>query len=149
MNRRAILSAVQQHGLSSQGFRCLEPTEEALLVQQIEARLVSSDDRIRWWESFCVPTLTRCFPDGSGFRRLEEISPDHHEPIWFIVEECSSAGLAAFETTVRSASMIIGECHAFEYYLVAQDYSWLICENHHDVVIAMGAAMPRLAALTA
>lgn len=46
---------------------------------------------------------------------------------------------AIYETTPAVAQAVIGECYAFEYYVVARDLGWLVCENHHDVVIAGGA----------
>jgi hypothetical protein len=38
----------------------------------------------------------------------------------------------------ENAVKIIGECFGFEYYLVAKDKSWLLCENHHNRVIGVG-----------
>jgi hypothetical protein len=33
---------------------------------------------------------------------------------------------------------IIMDCPYFEYNVVAQDYSWLICENHHGALFVVG-----------
>ncbi len=43
-----------------------------------------------------------------------------------------------YEGTPEAIQAVIGECYGFEYYLVAKDLSWLICETHHDDMIAIG-----------
>lgn len=45
------------------------------------------------------------------------------------------------EATVEAVQSVIGECWAFEYYLVSQSLDWLIGENHSDVVFAIGEAV--------
>jgi hypothetical protein len=33
---------------------------------------------------------------------------------------------------------IIGNCFGFEYYIIAKDKSWLLCENHHSRLFGVG-----------
>jgi hypothetical protein len=43
-----------------------------------------------------------------------------------------------YDATPAAAQAVIGECYGFEYYLIAKDLSWLLCENHHDTLIGIG-----------
>jgi hypothetical protein len=43
-----------------------------------------------------------------------------------------------FDGKPSAAQRVIGECCGFEYYLIAKDLTWLLCENHHDWLIAIG-----------
>jgi hypothetical protein len=31
--------------------------------------------------------------------------------------------------------------YGFEYYIVSKKFEWLLCENHHDILIAVGQPM--------
>jgi len=44
---------------------------------------------------------------------------------------------------VKLVQTIIAEaCYIDELYLVSKKYDWLLCINHHDVLIATGRTMP-------
>lgn len=47
------------------------------------------------------------------------------------------------DATPDEIMKIIGECFAFEYYLVPKSKGWLICENHHGRVIGVGTEVIR------
>jgi hypothetical protein len=51
-----------------------------------------------------------------------------------------------YATTLAVAQQVIGECYAFEYYLVAKDLGWLLCANHHDLMMGLGGVHDRLLA---
>jgi hypothetical protein len=120
----------------------------ASLLDQLQGRVIFDEalrafvhggDRRWWWESFKLPHISRHFSTGDGWRRLAEIAPDPNELVWFIAEEDRLPFYPVFEMTPSDASHVIGECCGFEYYLVSKNYEWLICENHHDTVFAVGS----------
>jgi hypothetical protein len=44
---------------------------------------------------------------------------------------------------VKAIQTIINEaCYIDELYLVSKKYDWLICINHHDILIATGQTVP-------
>ena len=144
-NRRAVLDAARRLELSTPGdFRELHSDEEQALVERLQSHYAIPADRLWWWEVLDVPITTLQFSNGKAYEQLVEIAPSPNAAVWFVVEEASKAGFGVFETTVQVTQKLLGECHAFEYYLFATDLSWLICENHHDVVFASGVAGERL-----
>jgi hypothetical protein len=77
--------------------------------------------------------------DDDGWRRIPEIVPDPKESVWFIVEEDQLPHYPVFETTPKIACQIIAECYGFEFYLIAKNYDWLVCETHHGAIHAIGS----------
>ena len=49
---------------------------------------------------------------------------------------------AAFEfASGEDLVRVLGECSAFEFYVTDKEFSFLLCFNHHDYLIASGAAI--------
>ena len=74
-----------------------------------------------------------------GWKYLSALVPNPNDSIWFIAEDDELPFYPVYEATPRAIEMLIGECSFFEYYLVAKDMSWLLCENHHDCLIGVGS----------
>jgi hypothetical protein len=116
----------------------LDPSQGRIIFDEALRNFVKGGDRRWWWESFKLPHVSRHFNTGDGWRRLAEIAPDPNELVWFIAEEDRLPFYPVFEMTPSDASLILGECYAFEYYLVSKNFDWLIGENHHDTMFAVG-----------
>ncbi len=133
-----IQDAIQRLGLSESDIKLL-PDEEGLSVFNAAlSHFVASGDRRWWWEDFRFPSTTVRFPDQRAFERIEKIVPNKREKVWFIVEDDQLPFYPVYEATPEAIQAVIGECYGFEYYLVAKDLSWLLCETHHDDLIAIG-----------
>jgi hypothetical protein len=134
-----IQEAIQRLRLNDSDIMFL-PDEEALTVfSSVERHFVASDKRQWWWEDFRFPSTSIQFTNQRGFEQIERIVPNKIEKVWFIVEEDQLPFYLVYEATPEVIQVIIGECYSFEYYLVAKDLSWLVCETHHDVLIGIGA----------
>ena len=81
------------------------------------------------------------FPyDAQGYRYLTTLLP-RGEVVWFLAEDKDQKKTGSYwlyEGKVGAFSAVIAELPAFEYYLIGKDYSWLLCENHHGVLIGVG-----------
>jgi hypothetical protein len=104
---------------------------------------VSSGDRRWWWEAFRDPGFSVAFEAGDGWRAIPHVCPAPNELVWFIAEDDQLPHYPVFETTPQTASEVIGQCYAFEYYVIAKDLSWLLCENHHNLMCAIGPAIEK------
>ena len=88
-----------------------------------------------------MPSTSVTFSDQQGFRRLCSIVPNPEEHVWFVAEDDELASYPVYEATPAAAQQVIGECYGSEYYLISKDLAWLLCENHHDRLIAVGAVV--------
>ena len=134
-----IKKAVQILGLSQEEF-ALVPEQKALkLSQRLRQRFCAIPDAYWWWDNFRENYSSLYFENGKGFLKLNEICPDPKENVWFVAESSALPFFPVYDGTVEAIQRVLGECHAFEYYLINKDYRWLVCENHHDVVFAVGS----------
>jgi hypothetical protein len=124
--------------LPASEIRELHNTEGGEVLAAVLSKFVASGDRRWWWEDFREIGTSRSFQKSDGWRFLPRIAPDPKELVWFIAEDDQLPQYPVFETTPETASALVGECYGFEYYLVAKNLRWLICENHHNVVYAVG-----------
>ena len=136
-----ITQAVDRLGLSPVAMRLLPAQENEEVFRAALRHFVASGGRRWWWEDFRLPGKSLAFTEGDAWKHLPRIAPDPKESIWFIAEDDSLPHYPVFETTPEVASLVIGECYCFEYYVVAKDLSWLVCETHHNVVCAVGEAV--------
>ena len=146
--REEIDEARRRLGLSVGQLAAVEEGRARALTTKILARFTGGIDSWWWWEHFTLPAATAQFDDGKGFARITAVVPDPDERIWFIAEDDQLQPFPVYETTPAIAQSVIGECCAFEYYLIAKDLGWLLCENHHDVLMAIGVVHDRLIAST-
>jgi hypothetical protein len=134
-----ISNAAKTLGLSHQELILLPALESERVFLAAQNHFVASPNRRWWWEDFRNPGVSAQFASSDGWRRIPEIVPNADEVVWFIAEEDQLPHFPVFETTPRIVCQIIGECYGFEFYLVAKNYDWLVCETHHGVVHALGS----------
>jgi hypothetical protein len=116
-------------------------TDEAERVYQPALRHFVPFGQPRWWWEHFPKSTAVHFTGSDGWRHLTEIVPNADEKVWFVAEDGAPPGYSVWEASVRDVQAAIGKCHAFEFYLVQQQNDWLVCENHHDVVFAVGRAV--------
>jgi hypothetical protein len=80
---------------------------------------------------------------GSGSRVSARV-PHAQQKVWFVAEDSDSPSFPVHDATPAAAQAVIGECYAFEYYLIAKDLRWLLCENHHDTMMSDRSLRERL-----
>ncbi|HSI38838.1 MAG TPA: DUF6756 family protein [Methylotenera sp.] len=133
-----ISAALKTLGLDTEAVRPLPALESEKIYLSALNHFVASGDRRWWWEDFRNSSISVKFENGDAWKHLPELTPNPDELVWFIAEEDQLPYYPVFETTPKFASQIIGECHGFEYYLIAKNLDWLVCETHHDCVFAVG-----------
>ncbi len=136
--RDEIDQAMLDLGLSDAQIRLLPDNEGLAVYTAAEEHFVDGRNWRWWWEHFRLPSAWAYFSDDQGFRKLIDLVPSMTEKVWFIAEESKLKHSPVYETDTAVVQEIIGNCYGFEYYLVAQDYRWLLGENHHSSLFAVG-----------
>lgn len=140
--RDYLIGMATEANLSEDNFRPLPDGQAAEVAERVEGRFGDSV-RLLWWgtESPCrLPSLTRQFPDDTGWTQVGHIAPDSDEPAWFIAENFNGGATRCYIFEVRPGAIgrLLGSTHHFEYLLASRGLDWIIAENHHGVVIAVG-----------
>ena len=142
-NKGEVDQAIRLLNLTGLELRELPPAEARSVFDTAETLFVRSRGRQWWWEDFRRQAAWREFPASDGYRFLHKLLPSIDEPVWFIIGTDEKDSVVVYEGCVNKVQEILGECYDFEYYLLAKDFSWLVCENHHNVVFAIGDGVER------
>lgn len=76
------------------------------------------------------------FRNDDAFLYLDKLV-DEDEKVWFIASEPDYKHWV-YESRVKAIQKLIGNTYYFEYYIVSRKYEWLICENHHGLLMGIG-----------
>jgi hypothetical protein len=134
--RTEIERAVKSLQMPASKFRALPDAEAESVFQAALKHFVNGGDRRWWWEAFVGKSVSRKV--DNGWKLLACVVPAPDQNVWFIAEDDQLTSYPVFDATPEAVEQVIGECFGFEYYLIAKDMTWLLCENHHDYLIAVG-----------
>ncbi len=121
----------------------LKPAEISLVADvktlylDLLKHFVKSGDRKWWWEDFKQDSFNFIeyeFP----FKQIINILPKNIDAIWLMVEDDQEEYYPIYNCKPAVISELIGECSAFEYYVIDKNKQWLLCENHSDRLIGIG-----------
>lgn len=132
----SIDQALQRLGLPRDAFVQLGPDEAEDLLHRILTRFAGGVRPGFWWERLVGPEESWHVPDGRSLDHLQQVVPDDLAAVW-VVTFCADPP-EVFATTASAIAKVFAECHAFEYFFVPRDMSWLVGENHHEFLIAVG-----------
>lgn len=122
----------------------------ALQISDEEARRITGDEasqlRTRILDAFVAqPAATRIWEHlnsegiglkvDQGYALIPKLCPA--ESCYLMPLE--DHGVDIYESTPDVIATILGECPYFEYAVVSKRLEWLLIENHHDVLIGVGA----------
>lgn len=92
-----------------------------------------------WWESFREETWSLQPKDASSLV-APVLKPAGR--YWLVAASTSPAKKESrhwiYDATGAAILRLLGVTHRHEYYIVEKKLAWLLCENHHGVVIACG-----------
>jgi hypothetical protein len=117
---------------------------EAVLLEIIERLTTLKQgglDELWWWNSFeepksygpsVQPSARQCC--SSSYRGMRQsgslpktgVVRKKHGSFWL------------YEGRIDAITAVLDEAWAFEFYLVSKKFEWLLCYNHHDVLMAVG-----------
>lgn len=142
--RDDILEVAAALGIAPAAFSPLSPTAWKGVLDTVLDQFTTLGPEGRphpWlWNHLKGDTVAVQMPDHGGYLRLTQLIPPD-ERVWFLTEDWDGKAGGhywVFEGRLDAAVALMDELFAFEYYVVSKDYGWLLCENHHDVLIGVG-----------
>jgi hypothetical protein len=132
--RQELLAAAQQtHTLITE----LDAAASSRLVTAA-AQKFAGGRRYWLWEALAACPAVQ---DSDGWRWVGDLIGNSPTLMFFNEGD----GEMVFELSSGAAvSLVLGECFMFEFYLTNAELDYLICHNHHDVIVACGSAAPML-----
>jgi hypothetical protein len=133
-DRDEVERSIASGGLHVTQFLTLEAQR---LYREVERRYAAREGA-RWlWEDLRLPGVSRSFNDDRAFERLSHLVAEVSDDLVFF--PASDGDLVfAYRGTIGAIVLILGACPFMEYCIVPASLRWLLCENHHGVLIAVG-----------
>lgn len=124
--------------LSISDFHFVRLTAYEELLDRIAERFLvrgRADLKYIWlWEHFREPAFSFSASSPIGF--LGERLPKDQR-YWFLASDEDGKYWVA-DTTGGAMIQVLEEMRCFEYYIVERKLQWILCENHHGVLIQSG-----------
>lgn len=144
-----ILVRARNLGFNSEEFDSVNIYAWPEIMKKIETKFVirrNTNTKFNWWwEDLKGEKTSVIFPEDNGWSYLDQLV-GKHEKVWFV--GCNSkydvTKFYLFQGYVKPIQQVLGEMYPFEYYLINKKYEWMLCENHHGVMIALGSIRNRL-----
>lgn len=114
------------------------PTDRAAEIERRARQRFVVDNPRAWWMSLSGS----CEHFNVKEHKLEDILPPGTAKCWLIAETGSSSGLPVYSLDAHDVSALLNECPYFEYYIVAEDFSWLVAESDHNVFFVCRPSSP-------
>ncbi|MCF1715979.1 hypothetical protein L0U88_15165 [Flavihumibacter sp. RY-1] len=132
-----IQNAINKLRLDESSIRLLDTASGKKIFDECIKYFVQSGDRRWWWENFKLPSYSVIGLDYP-FTYIDSIIPLYDGNVWLIAEDDQEPFYPVYDCDPKVIKDIIGECFSFEYYIIDKEKEWLLCENHHNVLIAIG-----------
>jgi hypothetical protein len=139
----SILKAARELSLDDRSFRLVHGGRALKILNRVFASFTVGGAANRaeyWlWQDFSEPCVA--FHGPHELATLLSLGPPG-TLVWLLVED--EAGFKegppfwVFETTLSTAVAVLKNHHLLEFYIVSRNFDWLISENHHDVLFAVG-----------
>jgi len=107
-------------------------------------KIQSHKDKFNWlWEDFKQDIYSVQFNRNYPFDSLIQLV-DNSEKVWLFINESVKQGTKFwfYDGQIKTIAFVLGESFVDEVYIASKKYEWLLCINHHDVLIATGHNMP-------
>jgi len=122
--------------LQNLGVFKFHPEDSDQLLSAIKYTYVNGNPRA-WWLSLNHKQKTFTYSDNSGYKHIKKIIKKLHgnkkiDDVFFIADDDE---MLIYRIPLDSLEKIVENSIFFEYYVVANDLSWLVCENDHGDII--------------
>ena len=125
------------------GIHEWEEIEEKLYERFVQ--FISVYEKPGWlWDHFKQEQYAVRFDYSNSVDQLLKLVPEN-EMVWLMLNETVSekTKLWFYEGKIKQIVTALYEStYVDEIYIVSKKYEWLVCINHHDVLIATGQLMP-------
>ena len=132
-----VENAIKTLKLDKNDIRLLDKSERRKVFDELLSHFVNSGDRRWWWEDFKQKSFSFLNSDRS-FEILNDIIPETKDKLWLMIEDDEEQIFPIYEIQPGIIQQVIGECFAFEYYIIDKNKDWLICETHDNQLIGIG-----------
>lgn len=136
--QKSELRAEIEDAFSKAGINDYIVVNATAIIKKIKKNYVSGNPRA-WWLSLKNKIDILHYEDDSGYKYITEIvenkfSQAHTSYVFFLADE-DNEQMYLYKAPLSALVFVIEQCRYFEYYMVSEELSWLVCENDHGEII--------------
>jgi hypothetical protein len=140
--RTAINSILRQHMIPNEILSEVGIHHWQSIIQKFEQTFIKKThytNQIFWyWQFLKSEGYSLQFINDNAYKHLHKLI-DKNERLFFMVEEKRAIPkFWVYEGNIKGIQKVIDETFAFEYYIFSKKFEWLLCENHHGILIGLG-----------
>lgn len=117
-------------------FRLLGAVENKTVFHELENLFVNKNGLRWWWEDFKLPFEISEEID-KPWENINSLVPNTCKKVLLMIEDNSEI-YPILHCNPQLIPRVLNECYWFEYYIIDEEYQWLICENHHNAIFTTG-----------
>lgn len=134
-----VRDAVRGLGLTPAACRVCEEDEAVRLNDLVKRRFVRGSPRV-WWLALKRVNDRSAYDSFDEERRqvndrLASLGVARGDALWFFPDADDGGPLPAFEATLESVLLVLGDTPVFEYYLVGKGLDWLLASTDHNELL--------------
>lgn len=142
----SLIEAAREEGFDAATFRPLDRNDGDEIAASVKDAFGDAANAAMtgWWfsERKCpLPTSTRRFADGDGWRHLIDVAPYVSAPVWFFAQNWmrDTPPHLVFASSAEVVQAVLGNMGGFEYIVCGRELDWLFAEDHEECVSVAGA----------
>lgn len=132
-----LFQTITAHASTSPEIRVLDTEEAEQLSHLVAERFGFPLDRIWWWEVLPDDAVAVPYEGQQGLDRLLEVLPYQKELLLFVTDDMLPPWPCVSGTSMALVNML-RELRFFEYFVVDSELKWIVFDNHHNVLFALG-----------
>lgn len=142
---RQVSAIAVDEAVSNLGLRGLveklDSVASKTVIESTAEAFVDDRKKIWWWESIRTDVQSASIQATNGYTRLAEVCPSG---VCYLVvtDDLEDTYWTVYSLETKLLKPLIGDCHAFEYFVVSPRFEWVVFENHHDILIGAGQTVP-------
>jgi len=136
-----VLAAARELSLSPEDFRQVGPQKWKTIIRQIFESFANTYRTDVTWLWNHLKSSREAVQVNCSLKYLGSlVSPA--SAVWVLFEDWDATknegNYWLFEGTFGATLAVLNNMHGIEYYIVDRNFTWLIVENHHDILIGIG-----------
>ncbi len=136
-----VLQAARELKLESKAFRQVRAVQWAPVLKMIFEKFANTSETGVTWLWSKLKNHGVHFQTENGLNYLDSLFEPETE-VWILFEDWDrtkkNGNYWVFEGNYGSTVNVLNNMHCIEYYIVDRKINWIIIENHHDILIAVG-----------
>lgn len=137
--RQEIEEARKHFKLLKEEFYEVDKNKWESILSNLQNQFINYPHSFHWsWVNFKEESFGLGNLPVKPFYFLDKLVPKE-ESVWFIAEEdYYKSKFWLYEGKINAIQKIIENTYGYEYYIASKKNKWLLCENHHEVLIGTG-----------